>query len=198
MHCHDAFRRIVPTTYQNTISFCLRFLPKKVYCLIQYSIPYKRTHMKYKRSQLRSLILSALSKGELAVGDQLPTEPEMIQKYRMSRATIREGIALLVEEGILSRRRGSGTFVSRLRPAPKGKMVAALIKCQYGGLDSFGLIAREIEQRVHEQGNALILCNESLRAGSAVSSSPRSNSPVTKNTICPLCSGLKNTTSPSS
>jgi len=119
--------------------------------------------MNYKRSQLRSLILSSLSKGEFKLGDQLPTENEMTRKYGMSRATVREGIALLVQEGVLSRRRGAGTFVSRLKPATKGKMVAALIQCTPGQWDSFGQLAHQIEQRVHEQGNSLILCNHEGR-----------------------------------
>jgi hypothetical protein len=119
--------------------------------------------MNYKRTQLRSLILSDLGKGVLNVGDQLPTEAEMIQKYSMSRATVREGIALLVQEGILSRRRGAGTFVNRLKPVAQGKMIAALIQCSPGQWDSFGQLAHQIEQRVHEQGNSLILCNHECR-----------------------------------
>lgn len=119
--------------------------------------------MNYKRSQLRALILSSLNKGELSIGDQLPTETEMTQKYGMSRGTIREGIALLVQEGILSRRRGAGTFVAGLKPAKKCKQIAAVVACQHGQWDTFGQIVREIEHQIHERGDSLILCNHESR-----------------------------------
>jgi GntR family transcriptional regulator of arabinose operon len=119
--------------------------------------------MNYKRSQLRALILSSLNKGELSVGDQLPTETEMTQKYGMSRGTIREGIALLVQEGILSRRRGAGTFVAGLKPSRKGKQIAAVVACQSGQWDTFGQVVREIEHHVHDRGDSLIVCNHESR-----------------------------------
>jgi DNA-binding LacI/PurR family transcriptional regulator len=115
--------------------------------------------MDYKRLQLRSFILSDLEKGKIRVGDQLPTEIEMVQKYSMSRATVREGIALLVQEGILSRKRGSGTFIRSLKARTSNKLLAALVSCQSGRWDNFGLIIQEIEQKVHDQGNSLIVCN---------------------------------------
>ncbi len=115
--------------------------------------------MDYKRLQLRSLILSDLEKGKIRVGDQLPTENQMVQKYSMSRATIREGIALLVQEGVLARKRGSGTFVQSLKPISGNKLLAAMVACNPGRWDTFGQVIQEIEQKVHDRGSSLIVCN---------------------------------------
>ena len=43
----------------------------------------------------------------------LPTETELIEKYNLSRATVRQAFEMLVNQGWVYRRRGQGTFVSR-------------------------------------------------------------------------------------
>ncbi len=62
--------------------------------------------------ELRSRIRS----GELAPGDKLPSEPELAQDRAVSRSSMRAAITLLEEEGFVSRRHGSGTYVTH-RPA---------------------------------------------------------------------------------
>lgn len=113
----------------------------------------------YKRCQLRSIILSDLEKGRFRVGDQLPTENEMVQQYGMSRATVREAIALLVQEGVLARKRGAGTFIQSHKPRKQSNLIAAMVPCHSGQLNNFGLVIREIENRVHDKGYSLIVCN---------------------------------------
>jgi len=51
--------------------------------------------------------------GEWRAGHQLPSEPELSKQYAVSRMTMRQAVAELVKEGVLVRRRGHGTFVSR-------------------------------------------------------------------------------------
>ena len=60
---------------------------------------------------LRQRIIS----GDLSIGEKIPTEIELCEKYSVSRITVRRAIQNLVDEGILYRLRGRGTFVS----APK-------------------------------------------------------------------------------
>lgn len=45
--------------------------------------------------------------------DMIPSERELCEKHEISRITVRQAIESLVNEGILYRRRGIGTFVSR-------------------------------------------------------------------------------------
>lgn len=47
---------------------------------------------------------------------QVPTEDELTRMFGVSRATVRKAIDHLVEEKVLVRRRGKGTFVSRPLP----------------------------------------------------------------------------------
>ena len=46
-------------------------------------------------------------------GEKLPNEVELAQKLGVSRATLREAIRTLADQGVLEVRRGKGTFVSR-------------------------------------------------------------------------------------
>jgi len=73
--------------------------------------------------QLKERLLSQLRAGDLKVGDQIPTEMELIKQYRVSRPTVRRAIAELVQEGYLERTRGRGTFVSRPAVVSDARMV---------------------------------------------------------------------------
>ena len=57
---------------------------------------------------IREQILS----GEFTVGMRLPSENELGKKFSISRQTVRQATSVLESEGLLERRRGSGTYVS--------------------------------------------------------------------------------------
>jgi GntR family transcriptional regulator len=49
-------------------------------------------------------------------GQQLPTEEAIGQTYNLSRVTVRRAIQTLVDQGLLIRRQGKGTFIAQPRP----------------------------------------------------------------------------------
>lgn len=65
--------------------------------------------LKYER--LRASIAEDIAAG-LAPHDSLPSERTLMTTYGVSRMTVRRALALLVEEGLVYRRRGSGTYVA--------------------------------------------------------------------------------------
>ena len=63
--------------------------------------------------QLKQYLIGQIRSGKLKVGDMLPTEFELCEKFGVSRPTVRQAMGDLVAEGYLTRRKGIGTFVSR-------------------------------------------------------------------------------------
>ena len=49
----------------------------------------------------------------------MPSEPELVVRYKLSRTTVRRALARLEDEGRIIRRRGSGTFARQTRKPPR-------------------------------------------------------------------------------
>ncbi len=62
--------------------------------------------------QIRDALRAEIMRRELRRGQRLPSEGELAARFHVSRMTIRESIDGLVNEGLLYRRHGVGTFVS--------------------------------------------------------------------------------------
>lgn len=62
--------------------------------------------------QLQRSLRNAIDKRILGADDALPAERELAEELSISRITVRKAIDGLVEEGLLTRRQGSGTFVA--------------------------------------------------------------------------------------
>ncbi|WP_298089785.1 GntR family transcriptional regulator [uncultured Sphingomonas sp.] len=62
--------------------------------------------------QLQQLIREAIGRDVLVQGDAIPAERDLATEYDVSRITVRKAIGGLVEDGLLTRRRGAGTFVA--------------------------------------------------------------------------------------
>lgn len=61
--------------------------------------------------QVAGFISEAIESGELAPGRRVPSEPEMVAAYGVSRNTVRKAVAFLVDAGRLFRSEGMGTYV---------------------------------------------------------------------------------------
>ena len=63
--------------------------------------------------QLIDEISGMIFQGRLKEGERLMTESELSQEYGISRITVRKAIEYLVEEGVLIKKQGIGTFVAQ-------------------------------------------------------------------------------------
>jgi GntR family transcriptional regulator, N-acetylglucosamine utilization regulator len=61
--------------------------------------------------QVERNLLRRMESEEWKPGEQIPTEAELCSAYNVSRMTIRQALARLVDRGLLVRERGRGTFV---------------------------------------------------------------------------------------
>lgn len=62
--------------------------------------------------QLKEIILTAIKNGEFKVGDRLPSERELAEYHNISRMTVKKAVDILVDNGYLNRKQGSGTYIS--------------------------------------------------------------------------------------
>lgn len=62
-------------------------------------------------AQVAGDLRSDIAEQRLADGQRLPAEPELAELYGVSRATIRRALGVLIEEGVLVRLTGRGTYV---------------------------------------------------------------------------------------
>jgi GntR family transcriptional regulator len=61
--------------------------------------------------ELADELRSAIMMGEFSKEEQFPTETVLCKKFGVSRFTVREALRKLTQEGLISRRRGSGTTI---------------------------------------------------------------------------------------
>lgn len=57
-----------------------------------------------------------IATGSCHVGDQLPSEKELMEEYSCSLAPVRQAMSRLEQEGLIERMRGKGTFVKTNNP----------------------------------------------------------------------------------
>lgn len=71
-----------------------------------------RENAKPKHEQLKAEIVRWIDEGAYKPNDRLPTEHELVERFELSRQTVRQAIGALVQEGRLYRIQGSGTYVA--------------------------------------------------------------------------------------
>jgi GntR family transcriptional regulator len=67
--------------------------------------------------QLKEYILEKIEGGEWPPGYRVPSETELSSQFSISRATVRQAIQVLANQGLVEKRQGSGTFVGRPKVA---------------------------------------------------------------------------------
>lgn len=72
-------------------------------------------------NDIRNKILT----GHYPANQQIPFEKELCQHYEVSKMTVKKALDMLVAEGLIIKRRGSGTFVKDLSPGEMERIAMA-------------------------------------------------------------------------
>jgi GntR family transcriptional regulator len=64
-------------------------------------------------AQVEAIIASSIADGTFPSGSRLPNEDELVERFTVSRTTIRQTIQNLIRRGLIEIRRGKGTFVTQ-------------------------------------------------------------------------------------
>ena len=71
-----------------------------------------RARPRLRSVSVRDELTRRIDEGQFPAGTRLPSEPDLAAELQVSRATLREALRALEGEGLVRRRRGSGTFVA--------------------------------------------------------------------------------------
>jgi GntR family transcriptional regulator len=96
-------------------------------------------------ASIEETIATEIAQGEYRPGDQLPTEDALLERFQVSRITVRRAIQNLVRRGLLEIRRGLGTFV--LSPRIEAELTRLT-----GFVEDMNAAGRKATARVVSQG----------------------------------------------
>ncbi|HNR23076.1 MAG TPA: GntR family transcriptional regulator, partial [Steroidobacteraceae bacterium] len=68
--------------------------------------------------QLAEALIGDISRGRLRVGETLPGELELVERFKVSRHTVREALRMLDDLGLIDRQQGVGTVVRARQSSP--------------------------------------------------------------------------------
>ncbi|RME49048.1 MAG: GntR family transcriptional regulator [Chloroflexi bacterium] len=106
--------------------------------------------------QIYHTLKAEIQNGHYPPGSQLPTEAALIQRFGVSRVTVRNALALLQQEGFVVRIPAKGTFVRQSEPSSSLPKLIALLALDVQ-LDFFGKIIRGAEQEAAAHGYKLLV-----------------------------------------
>lgn len=95
-------------------------------------------------------IRARIADGSLAPGEQLPTEGQLCERYRVSRTVVREAITRLAADGLVTARQGAGVFVNARGEGTVGAMLSDI-----GGKVSLVLNVLEVRMAIEIESAAL-------------------------------------------
>ena len=110
--------------------------------------------------QIAEMIENDIVAGNLGEDSQVPSTNEFAAMYRINPATAAKGINLLVEDGILHKRRGIGMFVSsgareRLMEKRRARFSPDYLEPMVVEAASLGLTADELSDLIQQATDSL-------------------------------------------
>ncbi|WP_338425956.1 GntR family transcriptional regulator [Sphingopyxis kveilinensis] len=86
--------------------------------------------------QLAATLRRKIVEREIGPGEALPSERDLCDILGASRVTVRKAIEMLTDEGLLTRRQGSGTFVTERIEAPGSQLSSFSADAEARGAES--------------------------------------------------------------
>lgn len=127
--------------------------------------------------QLADVLTASISDGQLDVGQRLPTEGQLTERFGVSRTVVREALSRLKMLGLIESRQGSGAFViqrlstlkTQLVLTPDGSIDAVMQMVEVRRAleaESAGLAAaRRTAQDIRQIKSALLAIERAVAAG---------------------------------
>ena len=106
--------------------------------------------------QLYNLLFQDIISGKYPVGCIIPAESELMKTYHVSRATARKAMEMLAIDGLVSKKRGYGTFVISAQPNTSPQRVVRYTR--KNRVDQVIAVKRMINQKVMKAPKDIAEC----------------------------------------
>lgn len=106
--------------------------------------------------KLKNTIVNQINDGRYKPGDKLPTENELAEKFDISRHTVRKAMDILLNEGLVSRKAGVGTFLNK-SSKKKTRLIGFISLNVHDYI--FSDIFNGIEDILHNKGYQILLAS---------------------------------------
>lgn len=93
--------------------------------------------------RLASTLRGLIELGDLRGGDALPSERDLAQASGLSRVTVRKALEVLGDEGLIERRQGAGSFVTRQIEQPASVLIGFTDDMRRRGAQATSRIIRQ-------------------------------------------------------
>ena len=106
-----------------------------------------------KHRHVFEVVRDRIQSGDYQPGDRIPSEANLIKEFGVSRPTIARALQELQSRGLVNRRRGAGTYVSRAKASSRhfGLLIPGL-----GATEVFEPICGEMARLAQKDGHSLL------------------------------------------
>jgi len=140
---------------------------------------------KYK--QLKEIVVRRIRSGEYPEGGKMPSENELSVEFQVSKHTVIKTLTELVNEGVLFRHQGKGTFLQSREKRRKNRIAVIVFHCDN---PYYSKIVRAIEDKAHANACHVVLCNSEGNPGKEAAYIKKLIPDVDGFLICPVyCAG---------
>lgn len=106
--------------------------------------------------KIKTAIKSRIRKGIYSPGAMLPSENELVREFNVSKHTVLKALSELINENLIYRKQGKGTFASESGPALK-KQVAVIV--YHSDNPYFSKVVKGIVQKMSDESFNVFLAN---------------------------------------
>lgn len=99
---------------------------------------------RHKHLEISKYLLSEIASGKYAETDRLPSEAQLVKRFKVSRPTVARALRDLIVEGIIVRRAGSGSYVRNKANAVSTTRQIGLLIPGLGTTEIFEIICGEL------------------------------------------------------
>lgn len=104
--------------------------------------------MKY--LEIYSSLKKSIEKKEFSADRQIPSEPELCTRFGVARNTVRQALTLLLSQGLIEKRKGKGSFITKRAERKTG--VIGLLVPDFSTSSFFSSLKSELERSAAKLG----------------------------------------------